>query len=407
MKKIWIVYPYGAIAGERFLEARHIRFGKMLAQNGYKVIFWTANFSHTFKKARSKGWKKIRVCDNFDVILVPTRPYKGNISIGRVLFEIGFSRHLFSAFKKSKKPDLILTAGTGLVTAFYPIWPYVKNNPIPVIYDIMDIHLFNSYMEKNHKLFVPMAKMLTKNIEWREKNFYKHVSAVCGLGRNQLEIAKQRVGKEEIPSCLVYNGIIVDDFRNKMQESNSEIVLPEKKEGWIWCVYAGSLGPSYDVGTILKCAETVKQNDDHIQFIIAGAGPQQEDVRNASKDNNRIIYIGAVKPENLPYIYSQCDVGLCTYTSYSTVDMPDKFYDYTAAGLAVVNSLQGELKEYVVDAGAGVQYQAEDSASLYESIKSVIENLENYKNASYALAYRFDLNNQMKPLLQMINGLVE
>ena len=113
MKEIWIVYPYGAIIGENFLEARHIRLGKMLANNGYRVVFWTSNFSHGLKKFRSEGWKTVNVCKNFDIELVPSSSYKNNISIGRVLFEMNYSRNLAKKFSRVKKPDLILTAGTG------------------------------------------------------------------------------------------------------------------------------------------------------------------------------------------------------------------------------------------------------------------------------------------------------
>ena len=81
------------------------------------------------------------------------------------------------------------------MTAFYPVWPYIKDNDVPTIYDIMDVHLFNSYMEQHHKALVPFAKVLTNNIVRREKPFYQHINAVCGLGINQVEIAKRRTGK--------------------------------------------------------------------------------------------------------------------------------------------------------------------------------------------------------------------
>ena len=403
MKTIWIIYPYGAIAGENFLEARHIRFGKMLASNGYKVIFWTSNFSHGLKKFRSDGWKTVNVCKNFDIELVPTNSYKSNISIGRVLYEVNFSRNLAKRFSIINKPDLIITAGTGLVTAFYPIGDYVKKNHVPVIYDIMDVHLFTGYMEQHHNKLVPFAKLLTKNIEKREQSFYENVSAVCGLGRNQLMIAKKRTGKPDIPTCLVYNGIVVSEFRKKM-ELPCQANLPTKKEDEVWCVYAGSLGPSYDIGSVLACADMAKHNSDKIRFVIAGVGPQGNLVEAASKENSQITYLGSVDPNWLPAIYKKCDIGLCTYASYSTVDMPDKFYDYAAAGLGIVNSLQGEIKEYVKK--AGVQYEAENSDSLYEAIKKTIAHLKDYRNASYKLANKFDLNEQMKPLLQMVNSLI-
>ena len=328
-----------------------------------------------------------------------TVPYVKNISIGRVKFEIKYARSLARGFKKEKKPDLILTAGTGLVTAFYPVWPYFKDNHVPVIYDIMDVHLFNSYMEQHYKAFVPLARILTRSIEKREKPFYQNVDAICGLGRNQVEIAKSRTKKNNIPSCLVYNSIVVDEFRKKM-EWPLQVELPKKSEDEVWCVYAGSLGPSYDIEPLLQCAERVRDNNDKIRFIIAGAGPQEKHVAEISESNEKVTYLGSVEPDWLPAIYKRCDIGLCTYASYSTVDMPDKFYDYTAAGLAVVNSLQGEIKEYVKD--VGVQYKAEDSASLYEMIKQCCANLGAYRQASWDLAERFDLNKQLESLLELI-----
>lgn len=405
MKTIWIVYPYGAIVGERYLEARHIRFGKMLAENGYRVVFWTSNFSHGAKTFRSNGWKTVNVCHNFDIELVPSSSYKKNISVRRALFEINYSHNLAKKFYSLDKPDLIITAGTGFLTAFYPVWPYVKKKNIPVIYDIMDVNPFLNYMKLHHKKLMPFASLLTKSIEWRAKVFYKHVSAVCGLGRNQLMIAKKRTGSADIPACLVYNGIDVTTFRKRMEWA-CQVDLPEKKDGEVWCVYAGSLGPSYDIASLLACAERARKADDNLRFIVAGAGPQWTLVKEASKNNPKITFLGSVDASWLPAIYKKCDIGLCTYASFSTVDMPDKFYDYTAAGLAVVNSLQGEIKEYVQDAGVGVQYEAENSDSLYDAVKKASAHLSEYKEASYSLADRFDLNEQMKPLLQMINKII-
>ena len=405
MKTIWIVYPYGAIVGENYLEARHIRFGKMLATNGYKVIFWTANFSHGSKKYRSDGWKTVNVCNYFDIELVPSSSYKSNISVRRALFEINYSRNLAKKFSSMDKPDLIITATTGFLTAFYPVWPYIKKKNVPVLYDIMDVHALKKYVEQNYKKLAPFAKLLTKCLEWREKAFYENVSAICGLGRNQLMIARKWTGRTDIPTCLVYNGIDVADFRNKM-DFPCIVNLPEKQEGEIWCIYSGSLGTSYDIKSLLDCAERARKANDNMRFIVAGAGPQWTLVENESKKNSKITYLGTVNSSLLPAIYKKCDIGLCTYASFSTVDMPDKFYDYTAAGLAVVNSLQGEIKEYVQGAGVGIQYEAENSDSLYEAINKVHLNLGKYRKASYDLAERFDLNEQMKPLLQMIKELI-
>lgn len=405
MKTIWIVYPYGGIVGEAFLEARDIRFGRVLAEKGYKVIYWTANFSHTFKKKRCKGWKTIKVCKNFKTILVPALPYNNNISVGRVLFETIFSLNLKKAFKKMDKPDMIITPGTGLITAFYPVWPYIKENNVPTIYDIMDIHMFESYVRSHHSIFVPLAKLFTRIIERREKRFYESVDAVCGLGKNQLEVAIKRTGRKNIPSCLVYNGIYLDDFRKNMRRT-PKVALPDKGD-WSWCVYAGSLGPSYDIETILKCVDIVKNRNEKIRFIIAGAGPQEKIIADAAGKNDRIIFLGSLNPVDLPAIYARCDIGLCSYADFSTVDMPDKFYDYCAAGLPSVNSLQGEIKEYISRNNAGMQYEAGNPDSMYQSIRYILDHdYEKKKKNAYLLAERFDFGKQMEPFTELIDNLL-
>ena len=408
MKKIWIIYPYGEIIGEKYLEARHIRFGRILAENGYRVVFWTANFSHVFKKRRSESWKRINVCENFDIQLVPTGDYRSNISLKRAGFEMQYARALSYAFKKLKKPDLIITAGTGLLSAFRPVWPYMKESNVPVIYDIMDIHLFEGYMRQHMKPLAPAARLATRALERREAPFYHAVSGVCGLGKNQLEIAVKRTGNPEIPRCLVYNGIDINHFREQMELPLS-VELPEKEKDWIWCAYAGSLGPSYDISSLIEAAERIRKEEKKIRFIVAGAGPQEDQLREAAAKNDRLVFLGSVKPEELPAIYRQCDIGLCPYAAYSTVDMPDKFYDYCAAGLAVVNSLSGEISGYIKDRNAGIQYQAENADSLYDAVIRLSDEslLKRCQESAYQLAEQFDLRNLMKPLLAMIHDIIE
>jgi glycosyltransferase involved in cell wall biosynthesis len=407
MKTIWFVYPYGPIIGEKGLEFRYTRFAKVLAEKGYNVIWWTSNFSHSLKKERSKSWSTISVIPNFSIILVPTSSYKRNISIRRVLFELKYARNLGKRFRRENKPDLIMTSGTGLLSSFRPVWPYMKKNNIPVIYDIMDIHMINSYMSLNHKLIAPIVRSITKYVEKREKKFYTSVSAVSGLGRNQLDIAIERTGNRNIPSCLIYNGIYVDKFRTDLNKPLIDSVKVKEKE-WLYCIYAGALGPSYDIESVIRAADFARDNNDLIKFYIAGSGPQAEFVIDAAKQNDRIVYLGVLSPGELIPIYGQCDIGLCTYASYSTVDMPDKFYDYCAAGLAIINSLNGEIKKHLLDNAVGFQYTAGNATDLYNQIVKFTDRqlLSTYRTNSYSIGNQFDIKNLMRQMIQLMDNLM-
>lgn len=404
MKTIWFVYPYGPIPGEDVKDMRYIRIGRYLAKK-YKCVWWTSNFFRRDKVFRSSTVEKREIQKNIEICLIPTTAFYRNISLRRVVFEIIYSRNLEKEWSKEKKPDLIITSGTGILTAFRPVWPYIKDGKTKAIYDIMDIHLINSYFKKRHKMLYPFVSLLMWVNSIREKSFYHNVDAVTGLGRNQLGTAKLRTGKREIPSCLLYNGINVGEFREKMKQQ-CLITLPEKKDGWIWCVYAGTLGPSYDIPALIKCAKKCGKAGKKIRFIVAGTGDFAEDCRSAGLEN--FTYLGYVDNNLLPSLYAKCDVGLSIYSEFSTVDMPDKFYDYTAAGLAIVNSLNGEVKDHIESNKLGVQYQAGDDEDLYRKVCRFEspEFLSECKNNSWRIGGEFDFNKQLSSLEELIDKLL-
>jgi glycosyltransferase involved in cell wall biosynthesis len=51
--------------------------------------------------------------------------------------------------------------------------------------------------------------------------------------------------------------------------------------------------------------------------------------------------------------------------------MPDKIYDYTAAGLPVVNSLRGEVSDVIREKRIGLQYDAGNSRDLLEALEKL------------------------------------
>ena len=101
-------------------------------------------------------------------------------------------------------------------------------------------------------------------------------------------------------------------------------------------------------------------------------------------------------------IYGVCDIGLCPFMAYQTVDMPDKFYDYCAAGLAIVNSSHGEVQELIDTHNLGKHYTAENPNSMYEMIKEITSDLDTYKKNAYKVGSVFDISEQLAKLSQLV-----
>lgn len=409
MKTIWLVNPYGPIEGENWREYSFNQFGKFLSGKGFNVIWWTASFSHHFKKQRTNGWKDIVVNKRFIIRIVPTTSYKKNFGIGRMYKDYIFGKKAIKKFSESKKPDLIITAENPL-TLGKPSYVYAKKNKIPMIYDQMDI--WPEFIIDNLKkplsiiakiVFIPACK--------KRKEIYDFLSGSIALGKHYLEFMQDvSPSLKEKPNALVYNGIDVTEFRKHLNDEILDKNLKSKKSNEIWCVFAGTLGPSYDITGIIECAKRCeKLNYNEYRFIIAGSGPFEEQVKTSQRELSNLVYVGKLLPKDLIPIYGKCDIGLSTYSAGSNVDMCDKFYDYTAAGLAVINSLKGEISEHIRNEKLGVNYIANNVDSFMQALEYLRNNrhLEECKRNSWNTGETFDKNRQNDNLLRVVKTIIK
>ena len=162
---------------------------------------------------------------------------------------------------------------------------------------------------------------------------------------------------------------------------------------------------SYDIPVVLQCAQLIADSEPPIRFIVVGEGPFRRQVEEAAARLPNLSYLGRLLPDDLIPVYGQCDIGLMAYSSRSNVDMPDKIYDYTAAGLALVNSLRGEASDHIEGSGAGVLYEAGDATSLAAAIMSLASDrtkMGSARAASADLAARFDLRVQVEGLASLL-----
>jgi glycosyltransferase involved in cell wall biosynthesis len=153
-------------------------------------------------------------------------------------------------------------------------------------------------------------------------------------------------------------------------------------------VYAGSLGEHYDLDTLLDVLATMPE----VRLTIAGRGPAEERLRRRAASLPNVTFAGAVGVAKLSDLYADADIGLAPYRAGSTVALPTKLFDYLAAALPVITSLDSEVSTLIEDAGAGVRYNAGDAASLRAAIVALSDPARRrpMASAARALAMRFD-----------------
>lgn len=341
----------------------------------------------------------------YQVKLVPTNAYKRNIGFGRILFEVLFSLRTLRLGKRLDAPDLIFANDPPQICGFAGI-KLSQFHHCPLVVDTLDLwpELFIAAMPNR---FRRTAELLCQPLyQWRKSN-WSTANGYTALAKRYLDVVQTEGDPSKLkPCCVAYNGIDVAEFRSHLTSKSAPSLL--KADGAVWAVFAGTFGPSYDIETIIEVATMANESCPNLKFLLAGDGPFRSMVEEAAAHGSNVMYVGKLPVPELVRLYAQCDIGLCAYGAFSNVEMPDKVYDYMAAGLAIINSLQGEVSDLVEVHNLGLNYTAGDAASLLSALQTISHEDElrsKLKANSWKLATFFDSHVQLQKLTSMIESL--
>ena len=403
-KSIWLIDPYSEIPKEGWRHGRYYLIAKALSDNGYEVRLFISNYSHK-DKILIDSTQDIQINPNFNISVVSTIGYKSHISFERIKYEKLFAKNISDNKKKYDLPAYIILKEPAIFM-YNNLKPLFELSKAKIIIDIMDLwpELFALKISKKLRwlgqfLFYPF---------YLKRNFIiKSASALTAVSPDYLEVGLKINNK--VPSEVVYWGCDVSSINSIVNSDSGDFLLNlnlSKQKNEIWGIYAGTLGESYDIKTLLKAAECMKNDYPQLKFLIAGAGPLAELVKETSLFEGNIIFLGSLPTNQLYQLFKFCDFGFSSYTDASPVSMPIKCYDYFAAGLPLVNSLKRNLALLIKEYDLGYQYNASDYFSLVKVLKEIMkapENLIHKKINCQKLSLKFDDKIQYNKFVLLLN----
>jgi glycosyltransferase involved in cell wall biosynthesis len=408
--KVWIVNPYGNLPDEGWREYRSTMLAKAFNKRGHEVIWWVSNFEHRSKKFRSDTWKDIQINDKYLIRLVPSTPYSSHISLARIKHERRYAKKLREYVHNSKdRPDLIILADPSL---FYSdlIIGFIRKENVPLIIDILDLwpELFHIILPPG---FESLGRILFAPLYWKRAWLLRKADGIIGATRDYLAIGKSENNTKY--TDVSYLGIdlsCVKDLKNSQFE-NVELNYYIKPPNESWVIYAGTLGKNYDISTIISCSQKIEEMKLPVKIFLAGEGDLRVEVENKIKLGrlNNLIYLGKLSASDLTLFYRNCDLALSCYVKKSTVSMPVKAFDYLAAGLPIVNSLERDLGDFIIRYNVGIQYKAENSLSMLFAIKRLVEDrkmLSEMKMNALMLAETFDSSTQSEKVVSLAEKII-
>jgi glycosyltransferase involved in cell wall biosynthesis len=369
---VWIESPFDNLPAEGYRKQRYFLMAEAFARLGHRVALWTTDFNHTTKSKRVIKDMTVFERSQISLELIETRPYRTNVSFGRILSHRGYVKAWRkTVFKKVEsgilpKPDLIIVS-TPVISAGTAALEMKRAFGCKVVVDIQDLWPETFYRLVPKGLRTLMKFMLSPLKSERDKALREAdmVTGVCELYRD----VALKAGAKTFHRA--YHGIdrtLLQRLRER--DPDNKLII----------TYIGNLGRTYDLKTVIEAVRILPD----VELNIAGRGPCEEELMDFAKGDNRVRFLGYLEQKDLEGLLERSDIGIVPMKSESFVGIPYKFADYASASLAILSSLIGESSILLSRYSAGITYT--DTSTLVEAIWKVRENLADFKRGAGLMA---------------------
>jgi glycosyltransferase involved in cell wall biosynthesis len=277
---------------------------------------------------------------------------------------------------------------------------------IPLIFEVRDI-----WPESAVVLGLLTNKRIIRFLEKMEESFYKHAARVVVVTSGIAEsLAKRGIDKEKI--IHISNGVDIESIKPgaKAGVIRKKLGIEDK----FVVLYAGTHGVAHGLSTLLEAAGKLKARKE-IVFVMIGDGAEKELLKEqAARDKlDNVLFLDPVpKSEIADYIFAAdtCVVLLKKLDLFRGA-MPSKLYEFMAAEKPILLGINGEARDMLEKAQAGIYFKPEDSDDLAEAVLRMksnpklaikygkngrIEARQSFSHETLASKYEHNLNSLLK-----------
>jgi glycosyltransferase involved in cell wall biosynthesis len=169
---------------------------------------------------------------------------------------------------------------------------------------------------------------------------------------------------------IVQNGVETDLFR--FDPAAMEVRKQLKLEDRFLICYIGTMGNAHGLETLIAAAEELRDALPSAMFLLIGEGAEKDKIVElaAARGLSNIQFLGQQPRERIPAYVSAADLCLVLLKKtelFKTV-IPTKLLEYMACERPVVVAVDGQARQIVEEAEAGVFVEPENSRALVKAI---------------------------------------
>jgi glycosyltransferase involved in cell wall biosynthesis len=357
--------------------ARVSELARHWVQSGHQVTVLTGFPNHpTGVIPPDYRWKIRRLVyresvDNIRVVRTWLFPFPNRKAHERILNYLSFclSASLTGSFLS--QPDVIIASTPQLFVGLSGWW-LGRIRKAPVILEVRDLwpdSITASGMGREGSMPIrvirAVAGFLYRSCE--------HIVVVTPAFREDL-VSKWDMPSEKI--SIVENGVETDLFTPDGGRDTAKSALGI--QGRFVVSYIGTLGLAHGLSTVLQGAAQLQKTFPDILFLFIGEGADKERLVSLAQEQNlvNVLFLPQQPRGKIPALIRAselCLVPLRKADVFKTV-IPTKLLEFMACGRPVILGVEGQARQVLDEAQAGVFVEPENQVALVQAIIHLYQN---------------------------------
>jgi glycosyltransferase involved in cell wall biosynthesis len=380
--KVWLIIDGEPlpIDGNNIRLLRMAMLAEMFVARGHEVVFWTSTHDHYKKIFRAQCDKDVSIKPSYKIKMLHGCGYKRNRSLNRILHHRQIAKKFVDQSLREEKPDIILCALPTIEFARAAV-EYGQKHQVPVVLDLRDMWP-DVYVELFPVLVRWLARMVFHHQFKMMRLAAKKATALVGITQPFLDWGLKYAGRNQNEFDAIFPmGYRVLSFdEHKLKETELFWAGQGIKNGDCIITFVGSLAPTHQLAPVIEALKTVE----NVKLVVAGEGGLLTQYKQQAAGFDHIVFPGWINAAQIAWLLNHSFVGVAPYIDrpYFQLHITNKPVEYLSAGLPVMTSVSGVLKELLEKNFCGIHYDGESVASFLDAFNRLKNDIELQKQMS-------------------------